>query len=92
MAKLLTRKEYEDKVLKHLDAIRKLAEKYDPKIEQISMAVVGGSEWMLSYIGKGDESVKVVDVFYHFANDDEFGPYINRDGTYERLKKSDDQQ
>ena len=69
MAKKLTRRAYEDKLLKHMDSIRELTKRFNPDVVHISLSIVGNSEWAIAYTGEGIDT-KVADVYWHFEKDD----------------------
>lgn len=53
--KTLTREEYEQKVKGHVDAIRRLAKRFNPEICHINMAIVGSYEWSIAYLPDAED-------------------------------------
>ena len=75
--KTLTRREYEDKLLKHMDSIRALTKRFNPDVVHISLSIVDNAEWALAYTGEGIDT-KVADVYWHFEDDESCHKFLKR--------------
>ena len=74
---VLTREEYEQRVNKHLTAIRNLSKRFNPESRHVSMAIVGNYQWALTYAGEdADHDVKVSEFITKFAKDENGDPYL----------------
>ena len=51
----MTREEYEQKVKKHIDAIRRLMNRFNPEANHMSMAIVDSGEWAITYLPDTEE-------------------------------------
>ena len=74
----ISREEYEAKVKKHLDAVKRLAKRFNPEIEHISMAIIGKHEWALAYLPDAEDgsSRKVSDFFCLTEKHEGMDPYF----------------
>lgn len=74
----ISREEYEEKMKKHIDAIRRLAKRFNPEINHITMAVVRGYEWSISYISDAEDGStrKVSDWTCSFEKDGDVEPFF----------------
>ena len=51
----MTRQEYEQKVKWHIDAVRRLMNKFNPEANHLSIAIVNTGEWAITYLPDGEE-------------------------------------
>ena len=76
---IMNREEYEQKVKKHIDAIRRLMKRFNPEANHCSMAIVDEGEWAITYIpdiGKG-KARKISDWYCKHTDDGtEIAPYF----------------
>ena len=76
--KTLTREEYEAKVLKHIESIRRLSKRFNPDANHVSLCICGEHEWALTYIDgtDGEKDRKISDWIYKHTESDGIGPYF----------------
>ena len=74
----ISREEYEEKMKKHIDAIRRLAKRFNPEINHITMAIVGSYEWAISYLPDAEDGStrKVSDWTCLFEKDGDVKPFF----------------
>lgn len=78
-AEPISREEYEQKVKGHIDAIRRLAKRFNPEINHITMAIVGSYEWAISYLPDAEDgtSRKASDWFCLYEKNEDMEPYFH---------------
>lgn len=74
--KPLTRDEYEEKVLYHINQIRRLMKRFNPAANHVSMCICKEYEWALTYADGVDEDRKISDWKYKHTESDGIGPYF----------------
>ena len=76
--KTLTREEYESKMLKHIESIRRLMKRFNPEADHVSMTIIGNYEWALTYIDgtDGKEDRKISDWVYRHTASEGIDPYF----------------
>lgn len=74
--KALTREEYEAKMLKHIESIRRLMKRFNPEANHVSMCICKEYEWALTYADGVDEDRKISDWTYKHTESDGVGPYF----------------
>jgi len=74
--KVLTRDEYEAKMLKHIESIRRLMKRFNPEANHVSMCICKEYEWALTYADGLDEDHKISDWTYKHTESDGIGPYF----------------
>ena len=81
---VLTREEYEQRVNKHLTAIRNLSKRFNHESRHVSMAIIGNYQWALTYAGEdADHDVKVSDFITKIEKDDICDPYFESKPIYD---------
>ena len=74
--KTLTREEYEAKVLKHIEAIRKLKDRFNPLADHISIAICKEYEWAITFLpDDGKRTHKISDILRKHTGSEGIGPY-----------------
>lgn len=74
--KPLTRDEYEEKVLYHINQIRHLMKRFNPEANHLSMCICKEYEWALTYADGVDEDRKISDWTYKHTESDGIAPYF----------------
>lgn len=74
--KPLTRDEYEEKVLYHINQIRHLMKRFNPAANHVSMCITGDYEWAITYADGIEPNKQISNWTYKHTESDEIGPYF----------------
>ena len=74
--KPLTRDEYEEKVLYHINQIRHLMKRFNPDADHVSMCICHEYEWAITYVDGVDKDHKISDWTYKHTESEGIGPYF----------------
>ena len=74
----MSREEYEQKVEKHIAAIRRLMKQFNPEAYHVTMAIVGDSQWATTYLPDDEDgtSRKVSDWYRKTTDSNGCGPFF----------------
>lgn len=74
--KPLTRVEYEEKVLYHINQIRHLMKRFNPEANHVSMCICKEYEWAITYVDGVDKDHQVSNWMYKHTASEDVGPYF----------------
>ena len=74
--KPLTRDEYEEKVLYHINQIRHLMKRFNPEAGHVSMCICREYEWAITYVDGIEQDHKISDWMYKHTESEGIGPYF----------------
>lgn len=74
--KPLTRDEYEEKVLYHINQIRHLMKRFNPEANHVSMCICNEYEWAITYADGIGQDYKISDWMYKHTESEGIGPYF----------------
>lgn len=74
--KPLTRDEYEEKVLYHINQIRHLMKRFNPEADHVSMCICNEYEWAITYADGIGQDHKISDWMYKHTESEGIGPYF----------------
>lgn len=74
--KPLTRDEYEEKVLYHINQIRHLMKRFNPEANHVSMCICDEYEWAITYANGIELNNQISNWTYKHTKSDGIGPYF----------------
>ena len=76
----LSRVEYEEKVEKHINAVRRLMKRFNPEANYVNMCIIDDSQWAITYLPNEDgKSRQISDWYRKLTNKGGVGPFYRSD-------------